>query len=193
MKNCDGDEACQRRAAAGFAVQMMASPKAQGSMKLDDRRYQNWIVDRRGACAKGTVAVADEGDGVNIAPPSPAAPYRFKRTGGLTLPVESTAVIEKICQADVSIDTRSNRLSLRLAGFDFPTPVTLQGQSFTSEKSVPFLEGAGKIEILDQPVDSDGKSGAGSERLATLGSVSHNSGATVAPVSGVLAWRFVRN
>jgi len=193
MKDCEGDEACEKRAAAAFGMQMMANPKALASTKLDTTRYENWIADRRGACAKGTVVVDDEGDGVNIAPPSPAAPYRFKRTGRLALPVEAAAVVEKICSATLTIDRQKNLLSLRLGGFDFPTPVQLSGQAFTREKSTPFLEGGRPIELLDQPLDSGAKEGSGSERLAKLGSVSHNSVSTVASVDGSLTWRFVRD
>ncbi|MCB8819784.1 hypothetical protein [Microvirga rosea] len=192
MKSCDGDEACQQRIGAAFAARMMANPKAMGKMAFDNSRYENWIVDRRGACAKGTAVVEDEGDGVNIAPPSPAAPYRFKRVGQITFPADSEAVIERVCQAEVSVDTKASLLSLRLGKFDFSVPVKLQGQAFTTEKSVPFLEGGSKIEILNQPLGS-GNQASGTLQVAKLGSISHNSGSTVAPVSGVLTWRFVRN
>ena len=193
VKDCDGDESCQKRAIAAFTAQMMANPKGMGSSKLDTKRYENWVVDRRGACAKGTASVEDEGDGVNIAPPSPAAPYRFKRTGRLTLPVETSAVVEKICDVTMTIDKQANLLSMRLGTFDFQTPVQLQGQAFTNEKSVPFLEGAKRIELLDQPLNAGSKEGSGSKRLPKLGSVSHNSGSTVAPVDGSVTWRFVRD
>lgn len=193
VKDCGEDEGCQKRAIAAFTAQMMANPKAMGTTKLDTKRYENWVADRRGACAKGNVLIEDEGDGVNIAPPSPAAPYRFKRTGRLALPVETSAVVEKICDATIAIDTQSNLLSIRLGTFDFQTPVQLQGQAFTKEKSVPFLEGASRIELLDQPFNVETKEGAGTRRLPKLGSVSHNSGSTIASVEGNLTWRFVRN
>ncbi|MBZ6075514.1 hypothetical protein [Microvirga puerhi] len=192
MQSCGGDDACQKRVAAAFAVQMMANPKRMSPAKVDDTRYENWMVDRRGVCAKGTIVVEDEGDGVSISPPSPAAPYRFKRTGQLTLPTGLEAFIERICQAEVSVDRKQNLLSMRLGRFDIPVPVKLQGQAFTSEKSALFLESGGKIEILDQPVGADGIA-SGTKRIAHIGNASHNSGSTVAPVDGVLTWRFVRN
>lgn len=78
---------------------LMANPQAF-SLKQDGRRFQNWIVDGRGTCAKGTAQISNEGNGVNIAPPSPARPYRFRRTGSLELPAELATVAEKVCQGE---------------------------------------------------------------------------------------------
>jgi hypothetical protein len=190
---CGEDEACRARTMMAIGQRLKDNPGALGSLKQDDTRYENWIPDRRGVCATGAITVEDEGDGVNIAPPAPAAPYRFRRSGRLTLPVATEAVIEKICHAVVTIDRQAGLLSLRLAAGTIPVPVRLEGQAFTSETSVPFREGAGELEILDQKINPQGKSWQGTGRVEKAGSVSHNSGSVVAPVAATITWRFVRD
>lgn len=193
VEPCKGDQECQRKAMMEFGQRMMANPQSVGSMKQDDTRFENWIADWRGPCAKGTLTVEDEGDGMNISPPNPAKPYRFKRAGRLDLAGQRQDVLEKVCQAEVSLDRHTGLLSLRLKRLDIPVPVQMSGQAYTSEKSVPFLERQGKFELLDQKVDAKAKSSAGQARLASAGTVSHNSGQTVAPMAATVSWRLVRN
>jgi hypothetical protein len=192
MQACGEDESCRRQAMIRIGQQLQANPHALGETKMDDTRYENWVPDRRGVCATGALTVEDEGDGVNIAPPSPAAPYRFKRTGKLNLPVESAAIAENVCSAVVTIDRQASLLSLRLRLAGIPVPVRLEGQAFTSETSVPFLEGKGELEILDQAINLQTKSAQGNARIEKAGSVSHNSGSVTAPVSATITWHFVR-
>src|SRR3546814_18160730 len=52
----------------------------------DNDRFHHWAVDRRAACATGVIAIDDEGQGVVISPPSPAAPFRYRRSGERRLP-----------------------------------------------------------------------------------------------------------
>jgi hypothetical protein len=68
----------------------------------------------------------------------------------------------------------------------------MSGQAYTNEKSVVFLEGRNKIELFDQPVSIDAAEWSGQGRFEKLGSVSHNSGQTVAPMTANLTWRFIR-
>lgn len=188
MKACNGNEACQRKAATAFGQQMMANPGAF-SMRMDDTRFENWMVDYRKPCAKGSLSVDDVGDGVNISPPSPAAPYRFKRVGRLELPIANKSALEKACQVELSVDRKSGLLSLRIASLGVSVPVQLSGDVFTRETAVPFVEG-GKIELTDQAIDPKVDSWKGEARLEKVGSASHNSGSTVAPLSGTIGWRF---
>ncbi|MBB4378437.1 hypothetical protein GGD66_005135 [Bradyrhizobium sp. CIR48] len=190
---CGEDESCRARAMTVIGQRLKGNPGALGELKQDDTRYENWIPDRRGVCATGTITVEDEGDGVNIAPPAPAAPYRFRRSGKLTLPVETAVVIERLCRADVTVDRQSGLLSLRVGAGAIPVPVRLEGQAFTNETSVPFREGGGDLEILDQKIDPQARSWQGAGRIEKAGSVSHNSGSVVAPVAAAITWRFVRN
>lgn len=193
LEPCKGNEECQRKAMMSFGQQMMANPQAMGSMKQDDTRFENWVVDRRGPCAKGTLLVEDEGDGMNISPPNPAKPYRFKRTGRLDLSNQGMELMDRACQAEISVDRQGGLLSLRINGLNIPVPVQMSGQAYTSEKSVLFLEGGSKFEIFDQKIDADASSWTGQSRFEKAGSVSHNSGQTVAPMSASLTWRFVRD
>lgn len=193
IEPCKGDEACQKRAAIAFSQRMMANPQAFGMAQQDNPRYENWIVDRRDACAKGTVIVEDQGDGVSIDPPSPARPYKFRRSGRLELDAKNDTLMDKVCEADIAVDKETGLVSLRLSGLQIPVPVQLSGQAFTSEKSVLFVEGQRKLEILDQAVDPNAKSWSSQSRIEKAGSVSHNSGQTVAPMTASLTWRFVRN
>lgn len=193
LEPCKGDEACQREAMTAFGQRMMANPQAVGSMKQDEGRFENWIADPRKPCAKGTLTVDDEGDGMNISPPNAAKPYRFKRTGRLDLAGQATNVLEKACAAEVSVDRQTGLLSLRLGRLDATVPVQMSGQAYTFEKAVPFLERQGRLELLDQKIDVKAASAGGQSRIASAGTVSHNSGQTVAPMAATLTWRLVRN
>jgi hypothetical protein len=193
LEPCKGDEACQRKAMTEFGQRMMANPQAVGAMKQDDTRFENWVTDWRGPCAKGTLTVQDEGDGMNISPPNPAKPYRFQRAGRLDLAGQGKDVLEKVCQAEVSVDRHTGLLSLRLNRLDIAIPVRMSGQAFTFEKSVPFLERQGKLELSDQKIDVNARSWTGQARIEKAGTVSHNSGQTVAPMAATVGWRLVRN
>ena len=192
VEGCKGDQTCERQAMTALAQKMMANPGGLGAMQPDNTRFENWLADKRGPCAKGTLVVDDEGDGMNISPPAPAKPYRFQRTGKLDLAGQTMDVMEKACQAEISVDREKGLLSLRIDGLSIPVPVQMSGQAYTNEKSVLFLEGRNKIELFDQPVSIDAAEWAGQGRFEKLGSVSHNSGQTVAPMTANLTWRFVR-
>lgn len=192
LEPCKGDEDCQRQAMVAFGQQLMANPQAVGAMKQDETRFENWVADRRVPCAKGTFTVEDEGDGMNISPPEAAKPYRFQRTGSLDLSGQGADLLDKVCQAEVSVDRQTGLLSLRVNRLDVPVPVRMSGQAYTSEKSVPFLEEKGKLELFDQPVDTRATSWTGQGRFERAGTVSHNSGQTVAPMAATVTWRFVR-
>jgi hypothetical protein len=193
VEGCNGDQACERQAVTALAQKMMASPGGIIAMQPDDTRFQNWFVDRRGPCATGTLSVEDEGDGVNISPPAPSRPYRFQRVGKLDLSGQDPNIMDKACRAEISVDLQKGLLSLRLEGLDIPVPVQMGGQAYTKERSVPFLEGRSKFELFDQPIKVDEATWSGQGRLENGGSVSHNSGQTVAPMSGTVTWRFVRH
>lgn len=155
-------------------------------------RFENWVPDWRKPCAKGTVTVADEGDGMNISPPNPAKPYRFQRTGRLDLAGQPAQLLERVCQVELSVDTQTGLASLRLNRLDIPVPVRMSGQAYTFEKSVLFVERQGKLELSDQ-VDAKAVSWTGQAKIDRIGTVSHNSGQTVAPMTATVGWRFVRN
>lgn len=190
---CKGDQTCERQAATAVMQKMMASPGGLAAMQPDDSRFENWVADRRGPCAKGTLIVEDEGEGMNISPPAPAKPYRFKRTGTLEMAGQGMDVMDKACQAEISVDRQKGLLSLRINGLSVPVPVQMSGQAYTAEKSVLFLEGRNRIELFDQPVGIDAAAWSGQGRFEKAGSVSHNSGQTVAPMTADLTWRFVRD
>ncbi|MBB3019917.1 hypothetical protein FHR70_002982 [Microvirga lupini] len=193
LEPCKGDEECQRKAMMAYGQQLMANPQALGAMKQDDTRFENWVADRRGPCAKGTLIVEDEGDGMNISPPNPAKPYKFRRSGRLDLLAQDMEMMDRACQTEISVDRQSGLLSLRINHLNIPVPVQMSGQAYTFEKSVLFLEGRSKFEIFDQKVDAGASSWMGQGRFDKAGSVSHNSGQTVAPMSATLTWRFERS
>ena len=193
VEGCNGDQNCERQAMAAVAQKMMANPGVLAAMQPDDTRFENWFADRRGPCASGTLRVDDEGDGMNISPPAPARPYRFKRSGRLELAAQGADIMDRVCKAEFSVDRQKGLLSMRLGGLNIPVPVQMTGQAYTAEKSVLFLEGSKGIELFDQAVSTDATTWSGQSQLEKIGSVSHNSGQTVAPMSGKLTWRFVRD
>lgn len=181
VEGCKGDQACERQAATAIMQKMMSSPGGLGAMQQDDGRFQNWVADRRVPCATGIATVEDEGDGMNISPPAAAKPYRFQRTGKLDLSGQPMSVLDKACQAEISVDLQKGLLSLRLNGLGIPVPVQMSGQAYTKESSVTFLEGRGKFELFDQPIKVDEATWSGQGRFDNVGSVSHNSGQTAPP------------
>src|SRR3546814_9345708 len=93
----------------------------------DNDRFHHWAVDRRAACATGVIAIDDEGQGVVISPPSPAAPFRYRRSGERRLPAELEPVIETVCSAMLAIDTAEGPLDIALPGFAVPVALTYSG------------------------------------------------------------------
>src|SRR3546814_10199960 len=96
--------------------------------------FQHWAVDRSAACATGVIAIDDEGQGVVISPPSPAAPFRYRRSGERRLPAELDSVIEKVCSAMLAIDTAEGTLDIAVPGFAVPVELTYsRSEEHTSE------------------------------------------------------------
>src|SRR3546814_18101804 len=90
----------------------------------DHDRFHHWAVDRRAACATGAIAIDDEGQGVVISPPSPAAPFRYRRSGERRLPAELDSVIEKVCSEMLAIDTAAGTLDIPAPGLALPDALT---------------------------------------------------------------------
>jgi hypothetical protein len=188
---CKGDRGCEMQAAMRLSPQMLANPQAF-SPHQNEGRFENWVASKGGSCAKGTALVDDEGDGMNISPPSPARPYKFQRTGKLDLPSQDAAVMDKVCQAELSVDREKGLVSLRLSEFAFAVPVSFRGQAFAVQKTTPLLEGARKLELLDQHVDLDAVQWEGKASFDKVGVATHNSGSTAAPLNAQMTWKFVR-
>jgi hypothetical protein len=56
---CGEDEACRARTMMAIGQRLKGNPDALGTLKQDDTRYENWIPDRRGVCATGSITVED--------------------------------------------------------------------------------------------------------------------------------------
>lgn len=187
MAACNGDQACQMMTSMRFSKEMMSMGQAFAD-SLESTRFSNWSAMRTGDCAIGTMSVRDAGQGVVISPPNPAAAYRFERTGAISLPEGLDAIRESACSAELTHDTESGLVSLRLPVGGLMVPVSLSGHAFTDETSVALVEGQRLLELPDQPVAGDELNGTAT--LEQLGSASHNSGQVVAPLRATIAWRF---
>ena len=185
MAACNGDQACQMMTSMRFSKEMMSMGQVFAD-SLKSTRFSNWSAMRTGDCAIGSMSVHDMGWGVVISPPSPAAPYRFERTGSIDLPGGLDAIRESVCSAELTHDTESGLVSLRLPTGGLMVPVALSGHAFTDETSVALIEGQRLVELLDQPVTGDYL--GGQITLDQLGSASHNSGQVVAPLRATIAW-----
>lgn len=197
MKNLEGKLAeCGQDQACLAATMMQFARSGQGGQNpfaamtgMQPGRYRNFVADRAdGVCADGTVVVDDVLSGVVIPPPKPAEAYRFTRTGTLALPKDDSATIDAVCAAEVSLDTQTGEVSLRLPVGRIGVPVSMGPTAFTHESSVPFAEGQGTLELMNQPSVQAGD-WSGSTEVDSLGSASHNSGQVSAPLSGSIAWR----
>lgn len=188
LAECGDSQACLAAVMMEFAGSGQGGQNPFAAMTgMQPGRYRNFSADRAaGACVDGTVMVDDILSGVTIPPPNPAVAYRFTRVGALTLPVEVFATIDAICAAEVSLDTQTGTMSLRLPVGRIDVPVTMGPSAFTDEQAVRFVEGDGTLELLDRPT---GGSWSGSADLDALGSASHNSGQVVVGLSGRISWQ----
>lgn len=187
MAACNGDQACQMMTSMRFSKEMMSMGQAFAD-SLESKRFSNWSAVRTGDCAIGTMSVRDAGQGVVISPPSPAAAYRFERAGSIDLPGGLDAIRESVCSAELTHDTESGLVSLRLPIGGLKVPVALTGHAFTDETTVELIEGQRLLDLPDQPVAGDELNGH--VTFEQLGSASHNSGQVVAPLRAAIAWRF---
>lgn len=191
IEACNGDQACQMMTMMKLAPkmqEMQGAAEGTGGV-IGGGRYRNWIGDRRtAACAEGTIEVSDIGDGMAISPPSPAAYYKFQRSGKAVLPDGEEKTVEAACAAEVTFDLQEKTASIKLPVRGLSVPVKLSGQAFTKERAVAFLEGVNAIEILDQTATQ--VSGWSGETTMAIGSVSHNSGSVTVPVTAKISWRF---
>ena len=187
MAACNGDQACLMMTSMRFSQQMMVVGQAFADT-IESERFSNWSAMRTGDCASGSMSVRDLGQGVIISPPEPAASYRFERVGSIDLPDGLDAIREAVCSAELTHDTESGLVSLRLPTGGLMVPVALTGHAFTDETSVALIEGQRLLDLPDQPVAGDGL--YGKTTLEKLGSASHNSGQVTAPLRATIAWRF---
>lgn len=87
---------------------------------------------------------------------------------------------------------RAGLLSFRLSELAIPVPMEFSGNAFAVQRSVAFLEGRRRLGVLDRAIDPDAEQAEGRTALEKVGVRSHDSGSTVAPLSGTLTWRFIR-
>ncbi|MBE0580402.1 hypothetical protein [Devosia sp.] len=95
---------------------------------------------------------------------------------------------DSVCSAELTHDTESGLVSLRLPTGGLMVPVALTGHAFTDETSVALIEGQRLLDLPDQPATGSGLNG--NTTLEKLGSASHNSGQVTAPLRATIAWRF---
>lgn len=189
LAECGDNQACLAATMMEFARSGQGGQNPFAAMTgMEPGRYRNFAADRaNSACAEGSVVVDDILSGVVMPPPNPAVAYRFTRTGALSLPQEDFAIIDAICAAEVSLDTQTGNVSLRLPLARIGVPVTMGPTAFTHESSVPFTEGQGTLELLNQPSAQDG-GWSGATDVDDVGSALHNSGQVGADLSGRISW-----
>ncbi len=184
---CGEDQKCLADAMMSFAQTVESSADAFAQMTgAQPGRYRNFAADHHGTCATGTLVVEDVLSGVVIPPPNPAVAYRFTRNGSLTLPAANDTLMDYACRIEVTLDTATGAMSLRLPAAKLEVPVTMGPAAFTHERSTPLLEGPQTIELLDQPT---GGTWTGIAQVE-IGSASHNSGQVAAPLKGRVTWSF---
>lgn len=194
LKACGDDQKCLGQAMMEFAQSGQGAADGRNPFEamlgMQPGRYRNFTADRFGTCAKGTLVVEDTLQGVLIPPPNPAVAYRFTRNGSLTLPVDDPQLMDYACRVEITLDTATGAMSLRLPAAKLDVPVMMGPGAFTNERSTPLIEGVQSIELLNQSAGRDG-AWSGVAEIAQLGSASHNSGQVVAPLKARVVWRFV--
>lgn len=191
IKACGDDQKCLAQTMMEFAQSGQGAEGGRNPFEamlgIQPGRYRNFAADLfGGVCAKGSLVVQDILSGVSIPPPFAARAYRFTRNGSLTLPADDDYLMDYACRVEVTIDTATGAMSLRLPAAKLDVPVVMGPTAFTQEASTPLIEGQQTIELLDQPT---GGTWTGIEEIA-LGFASHNSGQVVAPLKGRVTWSF---
>lgn len=190
IKACDEDQKCLAATMMEFAQGGQGAEGGRNPFEamlgMQPGRYRNFAADHYGTCIKGTLVVEDILSGVSIPPPFAAQAYRFTRNGALTLPVENEYLMDYACRVEVTLDTVTGDMSLRLPAAKLDVPVTLGPTAFTDETSTPLAEGVQTLELIDQPT---GGTWSGMAEVK-LGSASHNSGQVSAPLKGRVTWSF---
>lgn len=193
IKACGDDQGCLSQTMMDFARSGQGAEGGRNPFEamlgMQPGRYRNFAADHYGTCAKGTLVVEDVLEGVVIPPPKPAEAYKFTRNGSLTLPTGDASLMDYACRVEISLDTVAGTMSLRLPAAKLEVPVTMGPSAFTHEASVPLIEGAETIELLDQPAGRDG-AWTGVAEIDRLGSASHNSGQVAAPLKARITWSF---
>ena len=202
MEACKGDQQCMMQTGMKFGRMMqqgkMEKPAAPSVGKMD--RFHHWMTDRRRPCASGSIVVDDNGHGMVISPPNPAAPFKYRRTGERKLPAELESVIEQACAATLAIDTVDGSADIGVSGPRVPVKLTYTG-AFASEtgRSVLFIEDTkngvqvGAVDLFDFPVDPAARTIGGERRVEKIGQVTHAGGYGTAPVHAQVKWTFVRH
>lgn len=192
IKACGEDQKCLGEAMMEFARNGQGADGGRNPFEamlgMQPGRYRNFATDRYGTCAQGTLVVEDVLSGVVIPPPKPAEAYRFTRSGALTLPKDDFGLMDHACQVEVTLDTATGKMSLRLPAAKLAVPVTMGPTAFTHESSTPLIEGLQTIELIDH--DAGGRGAWTGIAEIEAGSASHNSGQVVAPLKGRITWSF---
>lgn len=189
MAECGDNQVCLAGVMMQFAQGGMGQADGRNPFEamvgMQPGRYVNLAGDRSGTCAEGVVEVRDRLHGVTIPPPNPAVAYDFPRTGSLSLPQRTSSGADAVCGVEVSLDTATGSMSLRLPLGSISVPVTLGPGAFTDEGAVAFVEGRGTLELVNQAPAGGEWTGAAD---VTIGSASHNSGQVSAALSGRVSW-----
>lgn len=203
MESCEGDQQCLMQASMKFALMMQEGTleMPQAPDMSESERFEHWMVDRRGTCATGVVAIADKGHGVSISPPEPAAPFEYRRSGERRLPDDLAPVADRVCAALLAVDTKDGTLDLAVPGFTVPVQLTYSGNAFLGEtgRSEILVEDSGQgaqpgaVDLFDFPVDPDAREMSGAREIEKVGSVTHAGGYGTTPVGAKITWKFVRD
>jgi len=203
MEACKGNQQCMIETGMKFGRMMqegrMEKPAAPSMAEKD--RFHHWATDRRRPCASGTISIDEQGNGVVISPPRPAAPFSYRRVGEVRLPAELEPIVEKVCAATLAIDTKDRTLDIGISGLTVPVKLTYSGNAFSTEsgRAVVLVEGikngvqVGAFDLFDFPVDPSAKTMTGSRVVERVGEVTHAGGYGVTPVRARVTWTFVRN
>lgn len=186
---CGGDHACLSRTMMEFAASGSGGGNVFQQMTgQQPGRFLNFAGDRSGTCATGTLTVKDALTGVVIPPPLPARPYSFTRSGSTALPAGDARLTDTACGIEMTFDTATNTMSLRLP-VSLAVGVSLGAGAFTNERAVTLVEGRQFLTLHDQPAGGPG-SWRGAADIGDAGSASHNSGQVAASLKGRIAWEF---
>ncbi|HZH26594.1 MAG TPA: hypothetical protein VEY95_05365 [Azospirillaceae bacterium] len=205
MSACGDDDECRMRVGLQMGEKMQAGQiaKPQAPNMGNANRYINWKVDSgRGACATGTVSVADQGSGVSMGEAEGSFNYSYTLKGEVNFPSKDEQATATICGAFLTVDTTTKKYSLRFDVLTVPVKVAYEGKTWSrtsqgrTTKLLDQAKAGGKygssIALFDMPLPAQGKVLEGNRRFDAIGGVVFYDPAArrMAPVNAEVAWHF---
>ena len=189
IEACKGNLDCQIETVERYGKAIEASPDGFGTTGLDEQRYENWVSDRSRPCASGTISVGDTASGMAMDPPYPVRPFSYSQDGLQDLAAAPGEVLERVCDAWLSWDSKEAVVSVRLPVYGFWVDAVYSGSISGGTRLQLIEQGPAFSFSLDRSTEWNDGALSGSFVVDDIG-VGYINGPMHAPVSATITWSF---